>query len=254
LTPIYVPDEADEAVRDLARSRIDAVRARLKARQQLKALLLRHDMRYSGKTSWNQAHERYLSKVSFPYRAQQIAFEEYRQAVSEADARVQRLGNALTQELESWKRMRPLVHALMCLRGIDLVAAMTLVAELGDLRRFPHPRELMSYLGVVPTEHSSGERRRQGGITKTGNGHARRILIEAAWNYRFHPRISTRLHKRQEHQPAQIREIAWRAQLRLNHRYRTLKAREVSHKKICVAVARELCGFIWNIGQLITIG
>src|SRR5437660_154331 len=181
LTPVNVPDERDEAMRDLSRARVDAVRARLKARQQLKALLLRHGRRYTGKSSWTAAHERYLATLSFPHRAQDIAFAEYRQAVCEGQARVQRLSEALAQELEHW-RMRWLVHALMTLRGVDQLVATTLVAELGDLRRFARPRELMGYLGLVPSEHTSGERRRLGAITKTGNSHARRVLIEAAWN------------------------------------------------------------------------
>jgi transposase len=252
LTFVSIPDERDEAIRDLSRARIDGVRARLKARQQLKALLLRHGRRYTGKTSWNAAHERYLATVSFGHRAQDIAFVEYRQTVSEAQARVERLGEALTRELEHW-RMRPLVKALMTLRGVDQLVATTLVSELGELKRFAHPRELMGYLGLVPSEHTSGEKRRLGAITKTGNTHVRRVLIEAAWNYRFPPRITTPLQKRQEQQPAEIRSIAWRAQLRLNHRYRKLKARGVHHNKICVAIARELAGFLWGIGQQVTI-
>jgi transposase len=248
LTPVRVPDERDEAMRDLSRARIDAVRARLKARQQLKALLLRHGRRYCGKSSWTAAHERYLAEVRFAHRAQDIAFVEYRQAVSESQARVQRLTEALTQELECW-RMRPLVQALMTMRGVDLLAATTLVAELGDFKRFAHPREFMGYLGLVPSEHTSGEKRRLGPITKAGNSHARRMLIEAAWNYRFPPRLTTALQKRQEQQPADIRAIAWRAQLRLSHRYRRLKVRGVHHNKICVAIARELSGFLWSIGQ-----
>ena len=159
-----VPDERDEALRDLSRSREDAVRARLKARQQLKALLLRHGHRYSGKSSWTLAHERYLSSVTFEHRAQDVAFTEYRSAVREAHERVERLTESLRAQLESW-RMRPVVEALMSLRGIDLVAAVTLVAEIGDIRRFTHPRELMSFLGLVPSEHSSGQTRRLGAIT-----------------------------------------------------------------------------------------
>lgn len=249
---VVVPDERDEAIRDLSRTRVDAVRARLKARQQLKALLLRHGRRYTGKTSWTAAHERYLATLSFGHRAQDIAFVEYRQTVSEAQARVERLSTALAQELEHW-RMRPLVQALMTLRGVDQVVAMTLVAELGELKRFAHPRELMGYLGLVPSEHTSGEKRRRGGITKTGNTHARRVLIEAAWNYRFPPRITGPLQKRQEQQPSAVRTIAWRAQLRLNHRYRQLTARGLQHNKICVAVARELAAFIWSIGQQVSV-
>lgn len=154
-----IPDERDEAMRDLSRARVDAVRARLKARQQLKALLLRHGRRYTGKTSWNAAHERYLATMSFCHRSQDIALVEYRQAVSEAQARVERLSQALGQELEHW-RMRRLVQALMMLRGVDQLVATTLVAELGELRRFAHPRELMGYLGLVPSEHTSGDKRR----------------------------------------------------------------------------------------------
>ncbi len=252
LTYVLVPDERDEAMRDLSRSRTDAVRARLKARQQLKALLLRHDRRYTGKTSWTAAHERSVAAISFAHRAQQIAFTEYRRAVSEAQSRVDLLSEALKGELEHW-RMQPLVRALMTLRGIESISAITLVAELGEFKRFAHPRELMGYLGLVPSEHSSGKTRSLGGITKTGNTHARRILIEAAWNYRFPARISRPLQLRQQGQSALIRDIAWRAQLRLTQRYRRLSARGLQPNKICVAIARELAGFIWSIGQQVSI-
>lgn len=248
LVSVLVPDERDEAIRDLSRSRSDAVRARLKARQQLKAMLLRHGQRYTGKSSWTQAHERYLSAVSFAHPAQDITFVEYRQAIGEAHERVERLTAALRAQSEAW-RMHPVLESLMSLRGIDFVAAVTLVAELGDLKRFAHPRELMSFLGLVPSEHTSGESRQLGQITKTGNGHARRILIEAAWNYRFPARVSLVLQKRQEGQPKAIRDIAWRAQLRLAQRYRRLSARHLHHNKVCVAIARELAGFIWAIGR-----
>ena len=141
----------------------------------------------------------------------------------------------------------------MSLRGVDQLVATTLVAELWDLRRFARPREIMGYLGLVPSEHTSGERRRLGAITKTGNSHARRVLIEAAWNYRFPPRITLPLQKRQEQQPAVIRAIAWRAQLRLNHRYRQLTFRGIQHNKVCVAIARELVRFVWDIGRHVTV-
>ena len=169
LVSVTIPDERDEAMRDLSRARVDAVRARLKARQQLKALLLRHGRRYSGKTSWTAPTSATSPTVSFAHPAQDIAFTEYRQAVSEGHARVQRLSESLTHEVEHW-RMHSLVRAVMTLRGLDLVAAITVVAELGDLRRFAHPRELMGYLGLVPSEHTSGSQRRLGAITKTGNG------------------------------------------------------------------------------------
>ena len=145
--------------------------------------------------------------------------------------------------------MCALVRALMTLRGVDQLVATTLVAELGELKRFAHPRELMGYLGLVPSEYSSGDKRRLGAITKTGNSQVRRVLIEAAWNYRFPPRITVPLQKRQEQQPAAVRAIAWRAQLRLNHRYRHLTARGVQHNKVCVAIARELAAFVWSIGE-----
>ncbi len=251
LAAVTIPDERDEAIRDLSRARVDAVRARLKVRQQLKALLLRHGHRYSGKTSWTPAHERYLSKMSLPHPAQDIAFAEYRQAVGEGEARVERLTQALRQQVEGW-RMQPLVSAIMTMRGLELIAASTIVAELGDLRRFAHPRELMGYVGLVPSEHSSGCKRRQGAITKTGNGNVRRVLIEAAWNYRYPARISRTLQLRQQDQPAAIRQIAWRAQLRLAYRYRRLSARGMHYNKLCVAIARELVGFIWDIGQHIS--
>jgi transposase len=248
LVPISIPDERDEAIRDLSRARVDAVRARLKSRQQLKALLLRHGRRYTGRSSWTAAHQRYLATVSFVHPAQDIAFEEYRQAVSEGELRVQRLTHTVAQQVQCW-RMQPVVSALMTLRGLDLVAATTVVAELGDLKRFAHPRELMGYLGLVPSEHTSGPKRRLGAITKTGNTHVRRVLIEAAWNYRFPARVSRVLQVRQENQSPAIRAIAWRAQLRLSHRYRRLRTRGLHHNKICVAIARELAGFIWDIGR-----
>jgi transposase len=248
LVPVTIPDERDEAIRDLSRARVDAVRARLKSRQQLKALMLRHGRGYTGKTSWSSAHERCLAEVSFPHAAQEIAFVEYRQAASEGHLRVQRLTQALAQQIELW-RLQPLVNALMTLRGLDVIAASTVVAELGDLKRFAHPRDLMSYLGLVPSEHHSGPKRRLGAITKAGNTHVRRVLIEAAWNYRFPPRISRPLQVRQQAQPPAVCAIAWRAQLRLSHRYRRLKARGVQHNKICVALARELAGFLWDIGR-----
>jgi transposase len=248
LVRVLVPDERDEAIRDLSRAREDAVRARLKARQQLKALLLRNGYRYAGGGSWTEAHERYLATLKFPQPAQYIAFAEYLQAVHECDARVARLTEAMREQLEHW-RLRPLVLALMTLRGLDLVAAMTLVAEIGDFSRFGHPREVMAFLGMVPTEHTTGEHRRQGAITKAGNGHARRILVEAAWNYRFPARLSAKLQARQEGQPQAIRDIAWKTQMRLTKRFRRLRARQLHQNKICVAIARELAGFIWAIAQ-----
>lgn len=252
LVTVMVPDERDEAMRDLSRAREDAVRARLKARQQLKALLLRHGHRYTGKSSWTLAHERYLATVTFAHPAQDIAFAEYRQAVREGQERVERLTQALRSQTEHW-RLKPLVAALSSLRGIDFVAAVTLAAEIGDFSRFAHPAELMGFLGLVPSEYSTGDTRRQGDITKTGNGHARRVLVEAAWNYRFPARISRVLQIRQEGQSKAVREIAWRAQLRLAYRYRRLNSRKLHPNKICVAIARELAGFVWDIARQVKV-
>jgi len=252
LVTVIVPDERDEAMRDLSRAREDAVKARLKARQQLKALLLRHGHRYGGKSSWTLAHERYLARVSFAHPAQDIAFAEYRQAVREGHERVERVTEALRTQTEHW-RMKPLVAALLSLRGIDFVAAVTLATEIGDFSRFAHPCELMGFLGLVPSEYSTGDSRCQGNITKTGNTHARRVLVEAAWNYRFPARISRMLQIRQEGQPKAVREIAWRAQLRLAHRYRRLSSRKLHPNKICVAIARELAGFLWDIARQVKV-
>lgn len=248
LVSILVPDASDEAVRDLSRAREDACRARLAARLQLKAMLLRHGQAYHGKTSWTKAHERHLSMIRFEHPAQEIAFTEYRKAVRDADDRVERLTQALRDQCEDW-RMNPVVKALMCLRGIDFVSAIIIVAELGDLSRFPHPRALMAYLGLVPSEYSSGNTRHRGSITKMGNKYVRRILIEAAWNYRYKAQVSRILEVRQQGQPKIVRDISWKAQLRLVKRYHLLRRRMLAQNKTCVAIARELCGFIWDIGR-----
>jgi len=183
LEPIYVPDGRDEAMRDLVRTREDAVSMQRQSRQRLQALLLRNEIRYVGKTAWTAAHRRWIAGLKLPDAAQQIAFEEYVQAIEEAGARLQRLGQAIGAQLEHW-RWRPLVCALQALRGISAIHAVRMVAELGDLTRFVSPRKLMGYLGMIPSEDSSGSRHRQGVITKAGNSSARRALIEAAWHTR----------------------------------------------------------------------
>jgi transposase len=253
LTKILMPDERDEAIRDLSRAREDASAARLRARLQMKAMLLRHGRDYHGKSSWTQAHERHLAAIRFEHPAQEIAFNEYRQAVKDANERVERLTAALRDQCQMW-RMNTLVKTLMCMRGFDFVAAVTFVAELGDLSRFAHPRALMAYLGLVPSEHSSGNTRRQGSITKTGNKHARRILVESAWTYRFKPQVSRVLEVRQQGHPKAVRDIAWRAQLRLAKRFRSLSmGRRLPQNKVCIAIARELAGFIWDLARQVKI-
>lgn len=251
LTAVWVPAPEDEAMRDLVRAREDAVEARQSARQQLKAFLLRHDIRYAGKTAWTQAHERWLATLGLEHRAQQLAFEEYRAAVSRADAQVKRLSAALREAVVGW-RFEAVVRALMGLRGLDVLTAATLVAEIGDIGRFESARQLMGYLGLVPSEHSSGARQSRGSITKTGNTHARRVLTEAAWNYRHRARIGATLQRRLQTQAESIQDISWKAQLRLCGRFRALLGRGLHPNKVCIAVARELTGFIWAIARAAT--
>lgn len=248
LRAVWIPDPADEAIRDLSRAREDAVNARTVMRQQLKGFLLRHDVRYPQKTSWSKTFYRWLATLNFQASGAQTAFTEYWQAVTAADERVARLTAALGSSLKDW-RFESVVLALMALRGIDQISAIGLVAEIGDIGRFAHPRQLMAYLGLVPSEHSSGERVARGSITKTGNAHARRLLTEAAWSYRFKPRVGYRAQRRAEELPQTIRDIAWKAQLRLSGRFAGLRARGVQINKVCVAVARELAGFIWAIAS-----
>ena len=248
-TPIWVPDTEHEALRNLWRAREDALHTRLKARQQLKAFLLRHGRIYAGKTSWNKTHARWLAEQSFEQAGDQLAFTEYVLATQAADQRLGRLDQALVQSTAGW-RFETVVSALRTLRGIDSVSAIGLVAEIGDIQRFAHPRHLMSYLGLVPSERSSGNTVRRGGITKTGNAHARRLLTEAAWHYRYPARLSKLLSNRQQGQPEVIRHHAWKAQLRLCARFAHLQRRGVHINKVCIATARELTGFIWAIARM----
>ena len=248
LEPIYVPDAIDEAIRDLVRAREDAVCNERQARQRLQALLLRNDIRYAGRTAWTQAHRRWIAGLKLPHPAQQIAFEEYVQTVQEAGARVLRLGASIQAQLEPW-RWRPLVQALQALRGISVIHAVRIVAELGDLTRFVSPRKLMGYLGMIPSEDSSGARRRQGSITKAGNSSARRALIEAAQAYAHPARVSWVIARRQTGLTQSTTDLAWKAQLRLCARFRRLAARGLPRNKVVVAIARELSGFVWAIGQ-----
>jgi len=248
LEPIYVPDAKDEAMRDLVRTREDAVCMQRQVRQRLQALLLRNEIRYVGKTAWTAAHRRWIAHLKLPDAAQQIAFEEYVGAVEEAGARLVRLAQAIGAQLEHW-RWWPLVGALQALRGISVIHAVRIVAELGDLARFVSPRKLMGYLGMIPSEDSSGSRRRQGSITKAGNSSARRALIEAAWAYAHPARVSWVIARRQTGLSKSVTDLAWKAQLRLCARFRRLAARGLNRNKIVVAIARELSGFVWAIGQ-----
>jgi transposase len=247
LTGVWVPDEAQEALRDVTRAREDMVAMALQARQRLSAFLLRHGEVYrEGKSRWTQKHFRWLSEVKFVSPLQQLVFEEYVEVVKTALRRVEVLEGHLREAIHT-SSLRPVVEALMALRGVSLVTALTLVAELGDISRFESPRQLMAYLGLVPSEHSSGGVRRQGGITRTGNGHVRRVLVEAAWNYRFMARRSRVIEARACKATARIQAIAWEGQKRLCQRYRQLMETGKQKKQVTVAVARELAGFIWAI-------
>jgi len=211
--------------------------------------LLRHNRRYGGQTSWSPAHLRYLAKIKMPFPVQQIVFQELLDAITETTARLERYDQEIERAVPGW-RWAPAVRALMSLRGLALLHAATLVAELGDFNRFEHPGQLMGYLGLVPSEHTTGKDRQQGGITKMGNAPARRALVEAAWQYRIPARLSPHLKKRQEGLSKAITDMAWEAQRRLHHRYTHLT--RVGRKKSQVAVtavARELTGFVWAIAR-----
>jgi transposase len=248
LTAVYVPLAEDEAMRDLTRAREDAKGNEKKSKQRLRAFLLRSGHRYSGRSPWSQAYMRWLSDIKMPHQAQQIVLQEYIDTLSECKVRVHRLTEQIRQLLPQWQ-LFPVVQALQSLRGVSLIVAATTVSEIGDLKRFQDPAELMSYLGLVPSEHSSGENIRRGSITKAGNGHVRRVLVEAAWAYRYRARVSRALLKRQENLPQPICDIAWKAQLRLCSRYRHFWAKGKAKQVIVTAIARELCGFMWAIAN-----
>lgn len=247
LTSVWVRDAGHEAIRDLVRARLDAVHALRRARQQVSGFLLRQGCHY-GRPAWTKLHRRWLAGLKFEQAAHHLVLEDYIQAVEAAEARRDRLTAQIEAMLPDWT-LAPVVAALQTMRGMALVNAATLVAELGDLTRFANPRQLMAYLGLVPSEHSSGASVKRGGITKAGNNAARRALIEAAWTYRFPARLSRELLLRQESQPKSIRETAWKAQLRLCARYRKLARTGKPANIVTTAIARELAGFVWAIAR-----
>ena len=247
---VHVPDVADEVIRDVCRARADAVDVQAQARQQLGALLLRNGHRYAGLSTWSEPHLRYLRELVLPDPVQKMVLEEYLQRVDTAVAQVARFEAQMATLLTTWQR-RKFVEALQGFRGFQLVAAMVIASELGNLSRFEHPRKLMAYLGLVPDEDSSGGRRRQGGITKCGNGHARWMLVEAAHHYRYPPKVSKELSVRQENLDRDVRAVSWRAQNRLHRRYCRLALRGLHRNKVVVAVARELAAFIWELARIL---
>ena len=249
LTAVWVPDETHEAMRDLARARIDAMMQLMRARQQLLAFLLRHGRHYEpGRKHWTFRHRRWLSAQSFEAVAHQVVFQDYVEAVWTAAERQEALIARIAELVPEWS-LGPQVEALRSFRGLDLISAATFMASVGDLGRFDTPRQLMSYLGLVPSEHSSGGRVVRGGITKTGNREARRMLVEAAWSYRYPARVAQDKSDILVKQPKNVRDLAWRAQVRLCARYRQLSARGKKSTVIATAIARELSGFVWAIGK-----
>jgi len=252
LTAIYVPDQEDEAIRDLVRARADFQKSLRKVKQQINAFLLRHGTPYPGKTKWSKAHLAWLTTIKMSHAAQQVALTEYLDAMENSQNRVARVTSQLESFCETW-RLRPVVQALQSMRGISFVSAVTIVAELGDLSRFDKPGQLMAYLGLIPSEYSSGPSVKKGGITKTGNGQARRALIESSQAYRLPARKSVAIRKRQQNVSEEVLDVSWKAQLRLCSRYRLLKARGKNHNVVITAIARELAGFIWAIARMVPI-
>lgn len=248
LTEVHVPDAATEAMRDLERARDAAKRAERVSRHQLGKFLLRHGRRYPGKTAWTRAHLAWIHVQRFEHEAQQRVLEDYLKAVEDNGERVDRHSHSIVELVESWS-LGPLVKAFQALRGVNIVTATVLAAELGDLARFETAPKLVGYLGLVPSEHSSGETRQQGRITRAGNGYARRIIVEAAWAYRFRASKSRAIRERSKGVSTEVQRIAWRAQERLCAKYRRLTARGKNKNRTVVAIARELTGYIWAIGR-----
>ncbi len=251
LTPVWVPDAAHEALRDLVRAREAAKQDQLRARHRLGKYLLRHGKRPAQQMrAWTQNYLDWIKgKVTFDQRSQQVTLEDYLNEVEHAGVRIARLEKAIDEAVEQApESMRELIQALQALRGVAKVGAVTIVAEVGTLTRFEHPRQLMGYSGAVSSEHSSGGKIRRGGITKTGNAHLRRVIVEAAWSQRYKPVLSVLMRKRQEGLSAEVQEIASKARHRLHSRYMRLLGKGKTKQEVVTAVAREMLGFIWAIG------
>jgi transposase len=247
LTAVWVPDAAHEAMRDLIRARLAAVRAVRTARQQLGAFLLRHERTYpDGKKAWTKAHRGWLADQTFAQPAQQIVLEECVEAVRQGEQRRDRVDGYLRAQIPSWS-LFPLVQNLSALRGLDMIAGAGLAAAIGDPSRFATAPHFTAYLGMVPSEHTSGPKRRIGAITKAGDVHARTLLIEAAHSYRYPARIGRHKLAAVDAVPEAVRAIAWKAQTRLCQRYRHMMARGKLKQVVVTAIARELAGFVWSI-------
>ncbi|MGH8115180.1 MAG: IS110 family transposase, partial [Rhodanobacteraceae bacterium] len=248
LTAVWVPDETHEAVRDLVRTRTMAVEDYRRKRQHVSSFLLRHGRAYESAATWKGRHLRWLDGQNFAHPAQRLAYQEMLNAVRATAERIDRLDAALIEIVPAWT-MAPVVSAFQAMRGIQFVTATTMVAETGDLRRFEHPRQLMAFLGLVPSERSTGDTKRQGRITKAGNGSARKALIEAAWTYRHSAGMGVQHQQRQQGLPQPVRDIAWKAQTRLCARYRRLMAKGKRNTVVVIAIAREIAAFLWAIAR-----
>ncbi len=249
LTEVWTPDEAHEAMRDLVRAREAAVKDRTRKRQEIRSFLLRHGKLYAGKKAWGTKYFKWLHELSFGWPAQKVVLHEMIVAETQSRERVARLDAAIEDGLLDWS-LAPAVGRLQALRGVSLIVAVTFMVEVGDIRRFEHPRQLMAYLGLVPSERSTGASVRRGGITKTGNARVRRVLAESAWTYRHPARVGKRKYFATRHLPEAVREVAWKAQARLTRRYRALTARGKRSTVATTAVARELVGFMWAIALM----
>jgi transposase len=252
LTPVWVPDSAHEALRDLVRARWAAKRDQLRARHRLSKFLLRRGQRApEGINAWTEKHLTWIrSQVRFEHLSQEITLNDYLHEVDHVGARIERLEHSIDAAVEALPvKIRAVIEALQSLRGIAQLSAVSIVVEVGALSRFAHPRQLMGYSGAVSREHSSGERIRRGPISKTGNAHLRRIVVEAAWAYRHRPAVGQTLATRQRHCSAAVTDLAWKAQQRLHLRYARLMARGKHKQQAITAVGRELLGFIWAIGM-----
>ena len=248
LTAVWVPDQEQEAVRDLVRAREDCKIMERQTRQRLSGFLLRHGLSYAGKARWTLKHFAWLETVKFDNPFQQVVLQEYIDMVGQQTARVASLEDQMREALEVWS-LRAMVEGFMALRGVNFLTAMTVAAELGDITRFDSPRQLSAFVGLTPSEHSSGGKRRLGAITKAGNGHVRRALVEASWAYRFPARKTRHLQAKAGHAPAEVQAIAWAAQKRLCARYRKQNQLGKPKQVVCTAVARELVGFLWAIAR-----
>ena len=248
LTGVWVPDEVHEAVRDLVRAREAAADDLRRKRQQLLSFLLRHGRIYDGGGHWTLAHRRWLARQAFEHTAQQIVFQEQVEAIAEAVERLHRLDGQLADIVSTWS-MAPVVEAYQAMRGASFLVAVIFAAEIGDVRRFDSPPQLMAFLGLVPGERSTGETVRRSSLTLAGNRRARRALVEAAWTYRYPARVSETLRARLEGLPKAVRDIAWKAQVRLCARYRRLSATGKKLPVVVAAIAREMAAFLWAIGR-----